>query len=187
MQLCSMPHSHHPHDEFFKAAFSRKEIAIDYLQQFLPERVIKRLNLQELSLVNNSFTTGKLRQLYSDIVYTCPYGAGKQQVLLTFLLEHKSYPEKHPHFQLLRYMLEIWEVQLRQKQALTPVLPVIFYHGEKSWKKLPLRSYFKNLDEELKPYLPEFQYHLTDLDHLKDEEILQLKARFLVNVLLIMK
>jgi hypothetical protein len=34
-----------PHDEFFKATFGRLDIALDYLQQMLPEDIQHHLNL----------------------------------------------------------------------------------------------------------------------------------------------
>lgn len=88
-----------PHDEFFKAALGRKELAIAYLRAFLPEGIVQKLRLSELKPDNSSFITPKLKKVFSDIVYICPYGDEEKEVLLTFLLEHKSSPEKYPHLQ----------------------------------------------------------------------------------------
>ncbi|MCB0582543.1 MAG: Rpn family recombination-promoting nuclease/putative transposase, partial [Phaeodactylibacter sp.] len=179
--------SNKPHDEFFKAALGRKELAIAYLQAFLPEEIVQKLKLSELKPANDSYITAKLRKVFSDLVYTCPFGDEGQEILITFLLEHKSQPVKYPHIQLLQYELEIWELQVKQKEPVKPVLPIIFYHGKKKWEKKPFEEYFIPLDESLRKYIPGFEYHLTDLSDFSDEEISMLKTGFLANALLILK
>ena len=175
-----------PHDKFFRDAFSRIDIAKDYLQHFLPLAISKNLDLSSLELQSESYISPALQDYYSDKVYTCQY-KDKTKITITFLLEHKSYPPTYPHFQLLRYQLEIWEHQLKNKQQLTPVLPVIIYHGDKKWTYKPLSSYFKGIDEPLKAFLPDFKYHLTDLSHYTDEQLLSLKMGFLLNTFLALK
>jgi hypothetical protein len=32
----------HPHDAFFKKTFSKKEIAVDFLKNYLPEKMLER-------------------------------------------------------------------------------------------------------------------------------------------------
>ena len=175
-----------PHDKFFRDAFSRKDIAKDYLKYFLPQQISKNLDLATLELQSDSYITPTLQDYYSDKIYTCNY-KGKTKITISFLLEHKSFPPSYPHFQLLRYQIEIWEQQLKNKQALTPILPIIIYHGQKKWTYKPLSSYFKGIDEPLKTYLPNFKYHLTDLSHYSDEQLLSLKMGFLLNTFLALK
>ena len=55
-----------PHDEFFKAALGRKELAAAYLQAFLPEEIVQKLKLAELKLASDSFITAKLRKVFSE-------------------------------------------------------------------------------------------------------------------------
>ncbi|MCB0566961.1 MAG: Rpn family recombination-promoting nuclease/putative transposase [Phaeodactylibacter sp.] len=155
-----------PHDEFFKAALGRKALAIAYLRAFLPKEIVHKLKLAELKLSNSSFITAKLKKVFSDIVYTCPYGDAEKEILLTFLLEHKSNPEKYPHLQLLRYQLEIWESHIQQNEPIKPVMPIVFYHGKKKWNQKPFEEYFALPDEGLRKYIPGFEYHLTDLSTL---------------------
>ena len=93
-----------PHDELFKAAFSQLDIAKDYLSQFLPPELVRHLDLEKLNLDSNSYVDENLKEYFSDIVYTCPYGK-KEKIKIAFLLEHKSSPPKYPHLQLLRYLM----------------------------------------------------------------------------------
>ena len=44
-----------PHDEFFKASFGRKDVAMEYLQSMLPLELCNDLDLERLERVNGSF------------------------------------------------------------------------------------------------------------------------------------
>ena len=176
------------HDEFFKASFGRLEIARDYLEQLLPWEVHQSLDLSQLERVNGSWVNPELAEYFSDVVYRCPLKEGKRQVWASFLLEHKSAPDPFPHLQLLRYLLETWQEQRKQKQALTPIIPIVVYHGVRKWRKRDLSSYFgKDLPQSLLPFLPRFDYVLTSIRTLSDEQILELKKGLLINALLMLK
>lgn len=147
--------------KFFKETFSRTDITSDFLQAYLPESIRRKLDLASLCRETDSYTDEQLNEHFTDLVFSALFG--DQQVKVTLLLEHKSYTENHPHFQLNRYMLTIWEQQLKQKTALTPILPVVLYHGKKRWQKRSLQAYFPQLESELNPFLPNFDYVLIDL------------------------
>ena len=175
-----------PHDHFFKSTFSRQDIAQDYLKTILPSAILQKLDLSKLTLESGSFIDEKLDEYFSDILYTCPYGENNS-INIAFLLEHKSTPPSFPHLQLLRYQLERWTQQLQQKKSLTPIIPIIFYHGKRKWIKKPFNSYFKGYDENIAAFLPNFDYILTDMTQWEDEEILNLKVGFLINALMLFK
>jgi hypothetical protein len=174
-----------PHDEFFKSLIQEKSMAAAYIKAFLPPSIVEHLDLSQLTLDENSYITEELRAYYSDIVYACPYKSSSVQI--TLLLEHKSTPAEYPHLQLLRYMLEIWNVRLQNKLPLAPVLPIIFYHGDRKWNYKPWHEYLAGVDENLKPYIPDFQYILTDLSQYEDDTLLHLKSSFFFYALWVMK
>lgn len=77
-------------------------------------------------------------------------------------------------------MLGIWQKQVNNKVEMTPVIPVILYHGTQKWNRQPLRGYFKKpLDERLLRFLPEFDYILNDLEDYSDKELAAIEERFL--------
>jgi predicted transposase/invertase (TIGR01784 family) len=125
-----------PHDEFLKATFGRREIALDYLQYLLPSKLHQVLDLSKLERVNGSFVSPALKEYFSDMVYQCPLiEAGQvESVCPIFLFEHKSKYTSRPHLQLLRYLLDAWDEQLQNKKKLTPIIPIVVYHGQKKWK-----------------------------------------------------
>ena len=119
---------------------------------------------------NNSYIDEELEEQFSDIVYTCEY-RGTGQIRITLLFEHKSYHVKYPHFQILKYMLRIWETCIKQNAELTPVIPVVIYHGEGKWDCRNLPEYFTGIDKSLSRFIPGFDYILADLSQYTDEEI----------------
>ncbi|MGF7217129.1 putative transposase/invertase (TIGR01784 family) [Spirosoma lacussanchae] len=165
-----------PHDKFFKEAFSQPEVLIDFLHLFAPEAVCERIDYATLVREADSFTDDQLAEHFADLVFSAQYG--EQSIRLVLLLEHKSYTEEHPHFQINRYLLNVWESQLKQKQPLTPVLPVIVYHGKRRWKQRRVADYFAPVDESLRVYLPDFDYLLVDLSTLSDERLPLLRSDY---------
>ena len=161
---------HNPHDRFFRDSFTRPEIVRDYLQEYLPLDVNALLNLDTLTLQDGSFIDEAMQEHQTDLLYQVQLGGG-ESAYIYFLFEHKSYPDPLVPLQLLRYLVRFWERQLKEDEALAPVIPLVIYHGEKPWQ---VPTQFLSLVEvpvELRRYLPEFQYHLSDFSHLSEEEI----------------
>ena len=92
------------HDKFFKSLFSRKEEAREFIEKSLPQDLVGKLDLDSLELDKTEYIDDNLQQNFSDIVYDCNYGE-KFKVKITLLFEHKSYPEKYPHLQILNLSL----------------------------------------------------------------------------------
>lgn len=178
---------HQADDKFFKEALSQLSIARDYIRVFLPDPLVQNLDLTTLQLEKDSHLSPGLKPFFSDLVFSCSYGKPQGQVLLSFLYEHKSQPDPHIFFQLLQYMSGIWDKQHRNKQPFTPVIPLVFYHGAKPWQKQAFTDLFTLVDDHIKPFLPIFDYHLTDMSLFSQEQILQLKAGFLKSALLAFK
>ena len=173
------------HNDFFKVAFSRYDVVEDYIVQFLNKNIVKNIDLQSLTLSNTSYVTPKLEEFFSDIVWECRYGQMEKPIKVAFLFEHKSFVPKFPHVQLLRYMLEIWEECETNNQPLTPIIPIIVYHNQENrhWHYKPFSDYFKDIDAPLMPYIPSFEYQLTDLTALSDKDWGTIKMGLLLHSL----
>ncbi len=174
-----------PHDQFFKATFSNKKVAEAYIRKFLDPELVHHLELDQLTLQQTSYISKQLKPYFSDIVYTCPYG--DSHINLTFLFEHKSRPVPYPHVQLLRYILEIWESNIREQTPLHITIPMLFYHGQEKWNYQPMKSYFHAPGPALQKYIPTFDYEFLNISQWPDEKIIALKEAFLVNALLVFK
>jgi Putative transposase, YhgA-like len=102
------------HDKFFKETFSRVEVVQNFIEETLPVEYKSKINLQNLVLSKDSFIDTSLEEHLADLVYKTTFEG--QEVLVTLLFEHKSYIDSFPHWQLLRYMTNIWELEQKQKQ-----------------------------------------------------------------------
>ena len=161
-----------PHDAFFKEIFSRQDVARSFLENYLPPEITLRLDLSELTISSGSFVDEHLRAHHSDILYKVALQGSGEEGYVYLLFEHKSYPDRQTAFQVLRYMMRIWAKQLQQKQALRPIFPVVVYHGKTKWQaSADFAALIEDLPDEMRPYLPDFRYHLCDLSRYTDEEI----------------
>jgi hypothetical protein len=82
------------------------------------------------------------------------------------ILEHKSYTDKSIFLQILNYASTIWEKDLKNQKSLTPIIPLVFYHGNKKWN-IPtnLKDLFP-IPENIKSYILTFSYLLTDTNNI---------------------
>lgn len=174
-----------PHDKLFKQVFSEKEQASEFLEKTSPEELVQNLNLPSLTLDTTNYIDENLKENFSDVVYNCDYSFWSEKstnVKIIFLLEHKSYRPEVPYLQINRYMLNVWETQLKQTQEtgetkLSPIVPIIFYHGKSKWNAQPFKAYFEAIDDILLQYLPKFDYHLVNTANYDNQKIKQLFER----------
>ena len=206
------------HDKFIRDLMSRKPVVQDFLRYYLDQELVNLLDLSTLEIKKDTFVDEELVEHFSDILYQLKFRNG-QKTQVYVLIEHKSYSDSLVAFQLLRYMIRIWELELKQqsknrkpkrvqkkekeegdwiqaklefdpkeeqeqaseeqkesqeqkKLALTPILPIVFYHGRQEWKvPLGFQDIFLDLPALLVPYVPNFQYFLYDLTTVDDTEI----------------
>jgi predicted transposase/invertase (TIGR01784 family) len=161
---------HNPHDRFFRDSFGRSEIARNYLEEYLPDQVRRLLDLDTLALQDGSFVDETMREHQTDLLYQVQLTTDGQAYVY-FLFEHKSYPDPLVGLQLLRYMVRIWEQQVREEEELAPLIPLVIYHGKQAWRAATEFLALLDVPEGLRPYQPNFRYHLSDFSHLSDEEI----------------
>jgi predicted transposase/invertase (TIGR01784 family) len=159
-----------PHDRYFREVFSDPAVVQDLLRNYLPAPVLAVLDLKTLALQQESFIDEELRQHFTDLLYTVARrDGGAAQVYILF--EHKSYPDRLTSFQLLRYLVRIWERMVRQGETLAPIIPLVFYHGVEAWSA---PRHFGDLfaaPAALAGYTPHFAYELLDLSALPEEAI----------------
>ena len=93
-----------PHDLFFRAAFSRLDVARDFLKNYLPPEIAGKFDLATLEIAQESFTDEHLKAHQTDFLFRIQLKTG-EDAFVFILLEHKSYADELAAFQLLRYML----------------------------------------------------------------------------------
>jgi len=159
-----------PHDKFFKDVFSEKEKAEELIKTILPSPLIDIINWKSLKQEKDTFVDD-MKEAYSDMLFSVKI-YDNQPVKIYLLFEHKSYPDKNIHVQLLSYLARIYN----KMKSLTPVIPLVFYHGKKKWnisEKFSDVFDLSNKNHELLiKYIPDFNYEISDLSQTIIEKLI---------------
>ena len=177
-----------PHDKLFKVLFGEKEAALDLLKMGLPKELFEQLDGSSINSEKDSFIDEELSEHFSDLIFSCKMKSGKECVI-SFLLEHKSYVPDFPHVQLLQYKINGYKKQVGDpnRRLLSPIIPIILYHGKEPWVEKAFTDYFNFVDPILEKYIPGFEYCLLNLSNWTDQAIKQLRTGFAKAALLLMK
>ncbi len=176
------------HDAIFKVFFSDAIIARNYLLHYTSASIHQQIDFSVFRKSATAFVNGRFGASFCDIVYETKLNNG-QPARLLFLLEHKSYIPSFPiHLQLLDYLLQIWEDDLKNKRPLSFVVPIVVYHGEQGWEQKPLNDYFPGMPDDWQVFIPNFHYWLTDLSQTPQQLIFQKReSELLRNLFLALK
>ena len=151
-----------PHDSFFRALFGDRQMAVDYFQSALPAHIIGLLDFSTLRRIPDSYVSGELEKTMSDVIYTCRRRDGRGSVSVCLLVEHKSRPDKFTPVQVGGYLFSGYQQQINEgHKKLTPIIPVLFYHGRQKWEYWTLDRLFDGLEDDLLVFLPKFNYIFT--------------------------
>ncbi len=114
-----------------------------------------------------------LKEGYSDLLFKA--NINNREGYLYLLFEHKSYPSRDVAFQLLKYMVRIWDTKIGETGLLPVIIPLVVYHGKGGWNIKPtLGEMILGYDEfpqDIRALIPNYQYLPFDLSRFTDEEI----------------
>ena len=164
-----------PHDKFFKETFGKFEVAKDFLNNYLPQEIREIVNIDTLEPQKDSFVNEELQEGFSDMLFKS--NINNYEGYIYFLFEHKSYSSKDAAFQLLKYIIKIWEAIIKKESAneLPIIIPILIYHGKYNWNsKLRLGEMIAGyglLSDQIKKYIPDYEYLLFNISRYSDEEI----------------
>jgi predicted transposase/invertase (TIGR01784 family) len=163
-----------PHAKAFTFFFKEKETAVSMLEGYLPENIKKKLNFKSLKISKDSFIDKRLKNYFADLLYEIKLKSSQKSALIYILFEHKYWQDWFVCLQLLKYMVRIWELFLKQNKDaryLPVIFPLVLYHGKPQWE---ISQNFISLFEDpagFKPYIPDFSFDLQDVSHMADEDI----------------
>lgn len=173
----------HFEDKSARFLFKRTE-HLRGLVRFLAENIAEHLDFSQAIVENRSYIDKSLHDLISDIVVSVPFRGSAQTDELTIyiLIEHQSTVERMMGFRFLYYMCQIWRQQLEalenkkvpaSQQYLRPILPIVFYTGDRPWK-IPLTlNAVMNLPEAMSPFVPTFETLFLGIKDTETEASLQ--------------
>lgn len=163
------------HDALFKAAFSNPAATAALVKAVLPRNVVDELDLDTLRVVSGNFVRRRLRERFADVLFSVR--ASGVPVLLHFLFEHKSRPDRYTVLDLLDNVAALWTTWRRTQKdlpMLPRVIPIVIHHGNERWNQPRTLSELLAGDEALRKKFalldPTFPVVFVDLSEVDDPE-----------------
>ncbi|EBT1027424.1 Rpn family recombination-promoting nuclease/putative transposase [Salmonella enterica] len=160
-----------PHDAAFRSFLANPDVARDFLELHLPAEYRQLCDLSTLKLEPATFVEPDLHQYASDILWSVKTTGGEDGYVYT-LIEHQSTENLYMPFRMLRYSVAAMQRHLEQHKTLPLVIPVLFYHGERSPYPYSMNwlGCFENPALAAKIYTKPFP--LVDITVVDDNEIM---------------
>ncbi|QDV66621.1 putative transposase [Rosistilla carotiformis] len=159
-----------PHDRFVRRLLGDTDHVRELVRWQLPAEVVAELDLETLVPAKETFVDKTLRGGLSDLVFQVEL-AGGGDAFVMLLFEHKSVVDEQAVFQVLRYMVAINEQRQRNGQPLCCVIPLILYHGVRSWDAPRRLPELIHAPAAFRGYIPDFDMPLLDLSGCSDAEL----------------
>src|SRR5690625_3105171 len=181
---------HNPHDKFFKKMLSVPGAAEEFIRLSVPAKILRMIDLKTLEITDQNLLTEKMDDLFMDLIFECQLKKefGRHDLYISILVEHKSNPEKYISIQIGRYLFERYQKQLDLNiKPLRPIIPLLYYHGEKDWEPKELNQLFEQEFLDIQSYLPNFSFLFHDIKKTSDNNIRQLNHTMLAQGLMMQK
>lgn len=160
-----------PHDRFFKKVMSDSATAAELIKTYAPSGIVQLADFASLELISGSFIDVQLQQKETDLLFKANFGCS--QGYFYILLEHQSTPDSKMPLRCARYVALIQEQHMEEHKTIEIpyVFPLVLYNGKKRYR------YSTDVREMLmapKELVDEYrmgQFHLVDLNVIKDEDL----------------
>lgn len=169
------------HDSVVRALFESTDVAQAFFTTFLPQELVKRLDLAQLQACPEHFTDKKLDWCVTDLLFRCPLDL--QQAFLYLLFEHQSSVDRWMAFRMLRSTVLIWNLERKRNpdaHQLPVIIPIVLSHAKDSWwaavEVQDLVLDFATLPTCLQDKVPQQSYYCFDLTQMSNEHILSLAS-----------
>jgi predicted transposase/invertase (TIGR01784 family) len=118
------------HDAFVKKAMSIKEVATEFFEANLPQKILRITDLSTLKQEKSDFLDNTLGYGVVDLLFSVKLD--KEPGYLSLLLEHQTKPDMLMTFRIQKYILRICDAHLKKhpESKLPVVYPLILYAGK---------------------------------------------------------
>jgi hypothetical protein len=171
------------HDEFVRAVFAHLEIFIEFLKLYIGRsragrKLLQQLDLKRIKLETTHFFSDEGRERIADLIFSIPLKRGIGSTGVVFVFEHKSERKRSLAFQLLKYLVAVWNKffsEAKNPESKTFVLPapllIVLHNGSKPLIDKPtLEKYIAKI-AGTRRFIPKFDYVLVDLPALSIEKL----------------
>lgn len=183
-------------DSSAKLIFRDPILCSQFLREYTGVPVLKDVQPEDIEDVTERYVHIFAEERDSDIVKKVRMKDGKESFYVVPLIEHKSSVDYNVVMQVLRYMVFIWEDyerEMNRKQEgisrtkgfrYPPVLPVIFYDGEKNWTAAVTLHEKVLLADILGKYIPNYQCIMVQLKDYSNQELMEKKDELSIVMML---
>jgi hypothetical protein len=170
------------HDEFVRAVFANLELVVEFLILYVGKtcegrKLLKLFDLKRIRLEPTQFFGPEGRQRIADLIFWIPLKSGKGLAGVVFIFEHKSERKRSWPFQLLKYLVAIWNKffsEAKNPENSDFVLPapllIVLHTGSKPIINKPMLNQYIAKVIGTKRFIPKFDYLMVDLSVLTPEE-----------------
>lgn len=180
-----------PHDSFFRAVFSRPQLAADQFRLLLPPRLVEQLDLEHMRHRSGNFVDEDLADTASDVLFEVKLA--QRDALIYVLYEHQSHVDPLMAGRMLIYMARAWAQHLRQNpdaRRLPAIIPVLLHQGPQGWTACTELHDLIDLPEDLlnlvRDHVPSYRLLVDDLTKSSDDELEGRSSEALAKVALLL-
>ena len=108
---------HSPHDEIFKKIFKNKKYLIELLRVIFSHAKFAMFDLEGIIIKDSALIRSRGGELRTDIRVLVPLqGIEGVVIVLSIILEHKSYSDRDAVLQVMEYYIEECKARSKQRQ-----------------------------------------------------------------------
>lgn len=184
-------------DKGYKKLFKNKEMFLEFLQSFVHEDWVNKIDSTDMILIDKELILEGYRKKEADIIYKLNLKDDKtgevKNVIFYLLLELQSSVDRLMPYRLLMYMVQIWRELLtnikhtdtqKSEFRLPAIVPIVMHNG---WGKWDMSSNFKDMLNEAEMFgdhLIDFKYILVNVNSYSKDELIKLANTISVIVML---
>jgi len=165
------------HDKLFREVFQWLGLAKAFLRLVLSGPILAKLDLDRMTIEPRDFLNIIFRETRADVVYRIPLLGREESLCVYVLLEHKSFNDFFTIFQADQYAGQISQKEYHKAEdakqltvdfRFSPVLVIIFHHGERTFTgPIEVADLYEDYGI-LADYLPHRRAILFDLSTLSE-------------------
>ena len=164
------------HDSSYKDFFSHPEMVASLLRDFVPEEFVAELDFSTLEKCSGDYVTDAHRQRHGDAVWRIRWRDSYAYILL--MLEFQSQVDPWMAVRILAYTALLWQDliksgEIKTKDKLPPVLPIVLYNGDRPWTAATdIAKLLAPEAEHLRKYQPQQSYFILDESLVPENQLL---------------
>lgn len=166
----------HPHDLLVRNFLSDRQLAANFLLNYLEPRLVELLDLDSIECETPVEVDSDLSELVSDLRYSAVFKGTDRRLVVYIFLEHQSTPDRFISFRMIEYICRAFRRYLAGDYDCNGMFPypvaIVLYHGKTPWRKVLPMGELINTVPGLSNEILQLPVHLVDLttipaDHIK--------------------